>query len=152
MCFGAASSFMSSSAKLTKEKATWSTSTDKRVTTITIITVKTATPRISMKRNHGHQIVEKEINWQGINFSFRDLWEIHKKNLCLIDCRYTPKNSAFSNICSTQLIPYIQCSSVVEIFFIQKTCIPSSLFLLDIYHTIFKCLGHQLHNFYTQTS
>jgi len=67
---------MSSSAKLAKEMATRGTSIDRRVTTVTIITLKITTPRISMKRNHGQQIVEKEIDWQGINFSFRDLWEI----------------------------------------------------------------------------
>jgi len=75
---------MSSSAKLAKEMATRGTSIDRRVTTVTIITLKITTPRISMKRNHGQQIVEKEIDWQGINFSFRDLhtnptrWTIYR--------------------------------------------------------------------------
>jgi len=73
---------MSSSAKLTKEMAACGTSIDRRVTTFTIITLKNATPRISMKRNQGQQIVEKEIDWQGVNFSFGDLWEISKK-LCI---------------------------------------------------------------------
>jgi len=67
---------MSSSTNLAQEMATRGTSTDRRVTTVTIVTLKTTTSRISMKRNHGQQIVQKEIDWQGINFSFRDLWEI----------------------------------------------------------------------------
>jgi len=54
---------MCCSAKLTKEMATHGTSIDRRVTTVTIITLKITTPRISMERNHGQQIVEKEIDW-----------------------------------------------------------------------------------------
>jgi len=64
---------MTSSAKLAKEMATHGTSTDRRVTTVTIVTLKNTTSSVSMKRNHGQQIVEKEIDWQGINFPFRDL-------------------------------------------------------------------------------
>jgi len=75
MSFGAASSSMCSSANLTEKMATHDTPIDRRVTTVTIVTLKTTT-RISMKRNQGQQIVQKEIDWQGINFSFRDLWEI----------------------------------------------------------------------------
>jgi len=66
---------MTSSAKLTKEMAACSTSTDRRVTTVTIVTLE-ITLGISMKRNHAQQIVEKKIHWQRINFSVRDLWEI----------------------------------------------------------------------------
>jgi len=52
---------MCSSAKLAKEMATHGTPIDRRVTTVTIVTLKT-TSRISMKRNHGQYIVEKEID------------------------------------------------------------------------------------------
>jgi len=78
MSFGAASPFMRCSTNLTEEMAACGTSIDRRVTTFTIITLKIATPRISVKRNQGQQIVEKEIDWQGINFSFRDLSAVKK--------------------------------------------------------------------------
>jgi len=67
---------MPSSAKLTKEMAARSTSIDRRVSTVTIVTLEITTLGISMKRNQAQQIVEKEIHRQGINFTFRDLWEI----------------------------------------------------------------------------
>ena len=78
---GTSPSSMSLSTKFTKEIRTRDASVSGWVPTLPVITFKISTFRVSMKRDHRYQFVEKEVGWQQVNLSLRNLHETHQEEV-----------------------------------------------------------------------